>query len=164
MDQIGGAGCKEAAQRRITYDDDGADDHGPEVIDAKEAAEEFSAGSKTGCCIGNKKQDDDDGCNGVEYVFIVVITLREKIRNRNGIDMMGISTNSFGNDEPVDIGPQSQSDGGPGSVSDSRKVSDAGQSHQKPAAHIRGFGAHGGDKGTQLSAAEIKITDIVVLL
>src|SRR5699024_2468202 len=76
----------------------------------------------------------------------------------------GVDTDSLGNDEPVEIRTDGKTNGCPCSVRNTGEVSDAGQTHEEPAAHVRGFGTHSRYKGTKLSAAQVKVIYILIFL
>ena len=64
----------------------------------------------------------------------------------------------LGHDEPVQIGADGQAHGGPEGVADTGDVGQARNAQQQPGGHVAGLGAHGGDIGAQLSAAQIELS------
>ena len=77
---------------------------------------------------------------------------------------MGVNTDSLGNDEPVEISTDGKTDSCPRRVCHTCQVSNTGQTHQKPAAHVGCFRTHGCYKGAQFSAAQIEVVYVVVFL
>ena len=115
-------------------DNDGTDNHGCQVINAKQRGEQLSAGSKSACCIRDKK--DDMYCcalwplrtktslpcpgaslpYGLSFVFIM-IPFGKEIRNRNGSNLLAVAAYLFGNKKPVQPGRHYRSVYGTGRVS-----------------------------------------------
>ena len=165
LHQVGGTGCQEAAGYGIAHDDNGADDHCQNIVHAEDAAEQFAAGSEAGCCVGNEEHDDNNGRDTHEDIFVITVSAGEKVRHGDGVIChVGVDTDSLGNDEPVEIRTDGKTNGCPCSVRNTGEVSDAGQTHEEPAAHVRGFGTHSRYKGTKLSAAQVKVIYILIFL
>lgn len=165
LDQVCGACRQKTARCRIANDDNGGDNHRPNIVHAEQAAEQFPAGSEAGGCVRDEEYDDDDGGNAHEDVFMITVSAGEKVRDSDGVVRhMGVDTDPLGNDEPVEISTDGKTDGCPCRVCHTCQVRNAGQTHEEPAAHIGGFGTHGGDKGAQFSAAQIEVVYVVVFL
>lgn len=165
LDQVCCAGCQKAAGGGVANDDNGGNDHSPNIVHAEQTAEEFAAGSEAGCCVRDEEHDNDDGGNAHEDVFVITVSAGEKVRDRDGVVChMGVDTDSLGDDEPVEISTDGKTDGCPRRVCHTCQVSNAGQTHEEPTAHVGGFGTHGCDKGTQFSAAQIEVVYVVVFL
>ena len=116
------------AQCRIRYDNDSTDNHGCQVINAKQCREQLSAGSKSACCIRDKKDDNHKGSDAVEHVFIM-IPFGKEIRNRNGSNLLAVAAYFFGNKKPVQPGAERKADGSPCGIADAGKVGNARKPH-----------------------------------
>ena len=165
LNQVCCAGCQEAACCGIANDNNSGNNHCPNIVHTEQAAEEFTTGSKTGCCVRDEEYDNDDGGNAHQDVFVITISAGEKVRDSDGVIChMGVNTDSLGNDEPVEIRTDGKTDSCPRRVCHTCQVSNTGQTHQKPAAHVGCFRTHGCDKGAQFSAAQIEVVYVVVFL
>ena len=86
-------------------------------------------------------------CDYGKNTFVISVTVgKEQWQCRRVSADMRIITKSLGNNKPVYISSDCQSDCSPRCISRTGQVSNAGQSHQQPAAHVRGLGTHGGDE------------------
>ena len=77
---------------------------------------------------------------------------------------MSVAADSLCNDLPVDICSDGKTDGGPSCVRDTGQVRKTRETHEKPAAHVGGFRAHGCHKRSEFSSAKIKVSGVVVIL
>ena len=91
----------------------------------------------------NKENNDHCSSNQLQDPFFIMITVGKEIGNRKGIRChLRISPDSLRHHQPVYISSNSQADGRPSGICNTGQISDSRQSHQKPAAHIRGFCTH----------------------
>ncbi len=153
LDQVGGAYREEAAEGTVGYDDNGRDDHGNHIVHAEQCAEQFTAGGKAGCRIGDKEDDDDHRRDGCQDILFVAITFCKEIRYGDRSYRMGIPADLFRDYKPVQISAGSQSDHGPADIGKSGKVSQPGKPHQQITAHVGCLRAHGGNEGPEGSSA-----------
>ena len=156
--------AQEAAERAVQHNDCGAQEHGGHVVHAEHGGEQLAARRKAGSGIGDKEDDNDNGRNQGERVALVPEALGEKLGNGNGMDALGVDTQTLGNQQPVEICADSQTDGSPRRLRKTRHQRKTGQAHQKPAAHVRRLRTHRRDERTELSAAEIEILGALVFL
>ena len=63
LDQIGGRNSTETAHDCVADDDKRCYDHGNRVINPEKTVKQLAAGSKAGCGVGDKKDDDHNCCN-----------------------------------------------------------------------------------------------------
>ena len=76
-------------------------------------------------------------------------------RQRDGISrFLAVPAQSLGNDQPVDICTNRQTDRSPRGVSDPAPVRNARQAHEQPPGHIRRLRAHRRHPGAQAPAPE----------
>ena len=94
----------------------------------------------------------------------ITVSVFEKSRQRDGIVcFVGITAQAFCNDQPVEIGTDCKPDRSPAGLSTTGKIRNTGQSHQKPAAHVRCFRTHCSYNRPEFTATQIKIRNIIVL-
>ena len=149
LDKICGGCGKESAQCCIADDDQCTDDHGNLIIDPEHAGKKLSAGGKTGSGIRDKKDYDENSTDRLENFFLITVAVAEKGWKGNRISCyMSIAADSFCYDPPVQISTDGKSDGCPAGIGNSGQISKSRKSHQKPTAHVRSFGTHGGNKRT----------------
>ena len=90
--------------------------------------------------------------------------VREELGNSDRVVRSNaVSAESLGDDKPVEVGTDGQTDGGPGGLRQATHHGDGRKTHEEPAAHVGGLRAHGGDQGTQLTAAEEEIARGLIL-
>ena len=157
LDQVCRRYRQKPAQDRVADDDHGAHDHGHMVIHPKEAVEEGAHRLKAGGRIGDEENQNDHRRNAREHMAVVPVAAGEKVGNGDGPGADRIAAQPFGHDQPVEIGADRQSDGGPPGFRDAAEISQPRQTHEQPTAHIRRFCAHGRNDGSQLPAAQIEL-------
>ena len=157
LHQVGGGGSHEAAGGGVGHDDSGGDDHSDAIVKAEQGGEQLAAGGEAGGSVGDEKDHDDHGGDAQEQVAVVLEAAFEEIGHGICTDVFGVSTQALGHNEPVQIGTDADAEGSPGDVADAGGVGQAGQTHQQPGGHIRRLGAHSGDQGTQLTAAQVEV-------
>ena len=86
----------------------------------------------------------------------------QELRHGDGFQIGRIPPQPPGHNEPVQPGAQRQADGGPAGRGDAGEIGKARHSHQQPAGHIAGFGAHGRDQRAHFAAAKVEIGAVVV--
>ena len=157
LNKVRRGGRQEAAHRGIEHDDDRADDHRRVIVHAEQGVEELAAGGEAGSRVGYEENNNHERGDQGQHVLLIAVAVGEELRDRDGAGGLGISAEALGHDQPVEIGARRKTDGGPAGIRDAGEIGDAGQAHQEPAAHIRGFRAHGRDQGPELSAAQVEI-------
>ena len=162
LDEVGGGDSPEAAQNGIAHDDQRRHDHGGHVVHAEQAVEQLAAGRKAGRRVGHEEHDDDDRAQCVEQIALVMEPQGQELRHRDGVQIGGIAPQPPRHDEPVQPGAQRQTNGRPARGRDAGEIRQARHSHQQPAGHIAGFGAHGCDQRTHLAAAEVEVRAVLV--
>ena len=163
LDQISGTCGQKSAQGSVSHDNDGTYDHGRHIRNTEECGKEFAAGSESGRSVRYKENYDHDGRNCQQGIAFIPVAVCKKRWDRNGIIcFVGIAAQTFCDDEPVQISSDSKSDGSPSCFGTAGQICDTRQTHQKPAAHVRGFGTHSSHDRTKLSSTQIKITGVVV--
>jgi len=78
----------------------------------------------------------------------------EEVRDRDGVDLHAVAAQPLGDDEPVEIGADRETDGRPAGAGEAGPVGEAGQAHEQPAGHVRGLGAEGRDPRAQRAPAQ----------
>ncbi len=101
LNKVCGAGCKKSAESRVNDDDERTNQHRRHVRRIKQSAEELSASGESGRSIGNKENDNDNRCDSSQKIFLVPIPFGEKLRQRNSITLLAVTTNSSCNEKPV---------------------------------------------------------------
>ena len=71
------------------------------IIHAKERLKQFAAGRESGCRIGDKENQNDDSRNSHKEIFLIVVSMREKVRNGNRMIVLGINPQALCNKQPV---------------------------------------------------------------
>ena len=151
---------QETACHGISDDDNRADDHGKMIIYVKQRRKEFPDRRESGCGIGNEKDHDDECRDQREDLRLIPETIGEKLGDGKGVVCcQRVAAKPFGYDQPVNVGADRKPQSGPDRLRYAGEIGKAGKTHQKPAAHIRCFRAHGSDKGAELPAAQVEITD-----
>ena len=79
------------------------------------------------------------------------------------MELGGIEPQALCHDEPVQVSTQGQTDGRPAGLGHAAEQGQTGHAHQQVGAHVRSLGAHGGDNGAQLAAAQVEVLGVVVL-
>ena len=162
LDEVGGGHGAEAAQNRIAHDDERRDQHCGHVIHAEQAVEQLAAGRKARRRIGHEEHDDDDRAQCVQQVALVMEPQGQKLRDRDGVQIGRIAAQTPRNDEPVQPCAHGQTDGRPARRCNAGQVGQTRHSHQQPAGHIAGFGAHRCDQRSHFAAAKVKVGAVVV--
>ena len=162
LDQVGGGHGAEAAHDGVAHNDHGRQDHGDHVVHAKQAVEQLAAGRKAGGGVRDEEHDDDDRAQGVEQVALVMEAQRQKLRHRDGVQVCRVAAQAAGHDEPVEPSAHGKADGRPARGCNTGEVRKARHTHQQPAGHIAGLGAHGRDQRAHLTAAEVEIAAVLV--
>ena len=96
---------------------------------------------------------------------LISVSVTEKRRKRDRIaGYESVAADPFCYDPPVYVRSDGKSDGSPSGVGNTCQIGQTGKPHQKPAAHIGGFGAHCRHKRSELTPSKIKIGRIMVVL
>ena len=162
LDQVGGRHSAEAAHDGVAHDDHSGQDHGRHVIHAKQAVEQLAAGGKAGSGVRDEEHDDNDRAQRVEQVALVMEPQGKELRHRDGIQIGRVAAQAAGHDEPVEPCAHSKADGRPARRRDAGEICKARHTHQQPAGHIAGFGAHSRDQRAHRAAAEVEIAAVLV--
>ena len=162
LHQVGGGGSQESAGGGVDHDDDGGDNHSCRVVKPEQRGEQLAAGGEAGGGVGNEEDHDDQGGDGHEQVALVPEAALEEVGDGVCLHVSGVGAQALGYQQPVQVGADAQTQSGPEGVADTAEIGHAGQTHQQPGGHIRGLGAHGGDQGTQLTAAQVEVADGLV--
>ena len=162
LDEVGGGHGPEAAQNGVPHDDQCGHDHRDHVVHAEQAVEQLAAGRKARGRIRHEKDDDDDRAQSVQQVALVMEAKRQELRYRDGVEVGRIAAEPPGHDEPVEPGTQRKADGRPARRGDACQIGQTRHTHQQPAGHIAGLGAHSRDQRPHLPAAEVEVGAVVV--
>lgn len=101
----------------------------------------FSSGDEPGRGVDHEKNEDENRRDDSEKVTVVLETVLEKIRQRQGIIcQFGIIPETAGDELPVEESTDSQTQADPSGV-ETGNISVARQAHKHPTAHVRGFRA-----------------------
>ena len=156
LDQIHGGNGGETAHGGIADDDHSADDHSQHVIPAEQAVEQLSDGRQTGGHIGHEENQDHQRGDAHDDGLLLPIAFGDEGGDGDGVQLHAVAADALGHQQEVQIGAQSQADGGPAGVGHTGQVGNTGQAHQQPGGHVAGLGAHGRDQGAHAAAAQIK--------
>ena len=143
--------------------EDRTDDHCCVVLPAEDRAEQLAAGRKARSSVGHEEDQDDQRSNAHEDPVLVMVAVGEEVRNGDRADLLAVDTQTLGNEQPVEIGADCQTDRSPAGFRAAGEVGNARKTHEQPAAHVGCLGAHGSDERTELSAAEVEVADILIL-
>ena len=155
LHEVGGALRQKAAQNRIQQHEQGAHDHHGVVGVAKEAGEELAAGDEAAGGVNRKENEDEQGGDHQNDLLFLTETVAQEVGDGDGVaGDHGVGVEPAGHQQPVEVGAHGQTDGRPGGVGDAAPVGDTGQTHEQPAAHVGGFGTHGGHPGAEGAAAQ----------
>ena len=157
LDQVVVGHGQKAAQNGVDNDNHRAENHGGVVVHPEEAGEQGADGLKAGGGVGDEEDQHHQGGDAGQHVPVVVVPAGEEAGDGDGLHGDGVVPQPLGHDQPVQVGAHGQADGGPAGLGNAGDVGQARQAHQQPAAHVRGLGAHGGDDGAQLPAAQIEL-------
>ena len=124
--------------------------------------EQLAAGRKTRGRIRHEEDDDDDRAQSVQQVALVMEAKRQELRYRDGVEVGRIAAEPPGHDEPVEPGTQRKADGRPARRGNACQIGQTRHTHQQPAGHIAGLGAHSRDQRPHLPAAEVEVGAVVV--
>ena len=162
--KVGGRSGEETAGCRVADNDDGRNNHCPEVIHPEQAGEQLTAGGEARSGVRDEKDQNDQCGQAHQDTAFIAKAVVEEIGNGDGIaGDVRVQADTLGDDKPVDIGADGQADCRPTGVRDAGQIGQAGQTHEQPRTHVRGFGAHGGDERAKFTAAQVKVIGIVVL-
>ena len=156
LDQVHGGHGVEASDGGIADNDDGPDDHRRHVVPAKEAVEELADGGKARGYIGHEKDQNNQGGNAHDDGLFLPIALGDEAGNGDSVQLHAVAAELFGNQQEVQVGADSQADGGPAGVRHAAEVRKARDAHEQVAAHVGGLGAHGGHQGADAPAAQVE--------
>ena len=156
LNQVRGGYCHKASHDRVTDNYHCACYHCSVIVYAEQAVEQGSHCLESGGGVGNKENQNYDGGNTHQYVPVIPVTAGEKVRYGNGPACYGIAAQALGNNQPVEICTNSQTNGGPACIRDAGQGCNSRQTHEKPAAHIRSLGAHGSYQCAQFAASQIE--------
>ena len=157
LNQVGSRYCQKTAQHSVGNDNRRTDQHCHMILYTEQALKQSADGLKTGSGIGHEKDNDNDGCNTGQKILLIPVSLGEEIGNRDGSCLHRIAAQPLGNEQPVQIGTQCQSDGGPACICHAGQICYPGQSHQQPAAHVGSLGTHRSHQCSQFSSAQIEV-------
>ena len=157
LDQVGDGSRPKTAQNGVAHDDDSAHRHAQHIVPAEQRGKQLAAGGKAGGCVGHEKHQDDQGRQTLQQPPSVSEALGEELGHGDGAQLSAVAAQALGYQQPVEIGAQRQARRRPEGVGQAVEKGQSGQAHQQPGAHVRGLGAHGGDIGAQLAAAQVKI-------
>ena len=162
LHEVGHGRGQKSAENGVSGNDHGADEHAGDVVEAAERGEELAAGSEAGGGVGNEEDDDDERRNAHEQAARVVEAAGEEVGNGDGVYFFAVHAQSFGHDEPVEVGAYGKADGRPAGFGNAGEQGEAGQAHEQPGGHVGGFRAHGGDDGPHFAAAQIVFMGVAV--
>ena len=111
-----------------------------------------------------KENNDDYSSDAFYKSAAVTVAVGKKVGNGNGINLEGVLVQTLCNNQPVEISAQRKAYYRPCGVSQTAEICKTGDTHQKPAAHVGGFGAHCNHNRAELAAAEVKVLRTVVAL
>ena len=128
---------------------------------AEQAGEQLAAGDKAAGGIDGKENENEYRRDHQNDLFLLVETVAQKVGHGDGVTGdHGVGVEPAGHQQPVEVGAHRQTDCRPRGVGNAAPVGHTRQAHEKPTAHIRGFGTHGGHPGAQRTATQEVIAGI----
>ena len=150
LDEVGEADRFEAAQQGVYQDYNSGYDQTDHVscfvlgAGAEHVGEELGSRGESRGGVYREEYDNDDGGYYLEYASLVVeAVLKEAGDSQRVVGDYRILSEPSGHDEPVEDGSDQQTYGDP-YLACAGYIDSAGQTHQQPAAHIRGLCREGG--------------------
>ena len=153
LDEVRGRCREESAERAVEHDDDRAGDHGVGVGNIEQRGKEFTAGGESRRGVWHEENYDEDCGNKCDDVMLIAEALTKEIRERDRIDFLRIDTESFRDEEPVQVCTHRQAERRPECLRNTRHQGNRRKSHQEPGAHVGSLRTHRGNDRTELSAA-----------
>ena len=101
LDAVSGRHCHKAAHDSISYNNNGAYDHGDVIICSEQAGEQGSDSLKAGGGVRNKDNQDDDRGDAHQDILLIMIPFGKEIRDRDRITGDGIAADTIRHDQPV---------------------------------------------------------------
>ena len=137
--------------------DDRTYDHSGNIINPEQAGKQFSACGESGGCVRYEKYNDKNRSDRLKDLTLISVSVTEKRRKRDRIaGYESVAADPFCYDPPVYVRSDGESDGSPSGVGNTCQIGQTGKPHQKPAAHIGGFGAHCRHKRSETYALQDK--------
>ena len=159
-DHQGGLHGVSPAHRQEATDEgvgDGGCGTGPQgglVAHAEGAFEQAGTGNHAGGAVDGEEHQDHQGREDAQDAAVVLETVGEIVRQSQGVAVvLGLHTQTAGNEQPVEVGTDDQADGDP-ALGDASNEDGARQAHQQPAAHVGGTGGQRGNEAADATAAE----------
>ena len=144
----------EAAEEGVEYDDEGTDQKGVEVGQTEDSIEKLAGCNESGGCINDEEKNDEEGADEAQAVLLFFETVRQIVRDGERIIRdLRVVTKACGDEDPVRPCTDDEADACP-EGREPVQVRIARQSHQHPAAHIRGFRTHGCQPWSQFAVSK----------
>src|SRR5690606_33131211 len=133
---IGPAHSQEATNKHIADGGNGTDPERGAVRHAKHAFEQACTCNHAGSTVNRKENQNDKSRNNTQDFFLVVKTIREIIRQGQGVVLdFSMYPQTTSDQQPVEPGTNDQTDGNP-HLRQTGKINRTGQTHQEPATHV----------------------------
>ena len=141
--KVRGGNSEESAEDSVADNDDRAENHSYVIFNVEQAVEQCTDRFKSGSGIRNKENQDDKGCNNRNMMLAVIVSSREKVRDRKSTDLIGITAKLACDKKEVKICTDSKSDRCPADFRNTREVCQSRKAHQQVRTHIRCLSTHG---------------------
>ena len=132
LDEVCRRYCHETAHYGVCHDDDGTGNHADMVVIAEERLQQCAYSLEARRCVRHEEDEDHDSRDTHEDVAVVVETLREELRNRHGIDAHGVATEATGDEEPVEVSSDTETQNGPEGIGKTGDEGKARYAHEEP--------------------------------
>ena len=101
LNQICGRNSHKSTHNSISDNHYSAYNHGCVVVKAEQTVKKSSDCLKAGCGIGNKENQDNDGRNAHQNIFLIPIPAGEELGYGDSVADNGIPAQPFCNNQPV---------------------------------------------------------------
>ncbi len=154
LDEVGHDHGQIAADDGVGEHDGRADHHGQVVVPAEQGGEELADRHEAAADVHAEEHEDDQRRDGGDDVLLVVEALGEEVRHGDRVTgHHRIAAQSLGDDLPIEVGADRQSERGPQRIRGTGEVGETGQSHEQPSAHVGSLGAERGQPRSDATPA-----------
>ena len=162
--KVGGACRKEPAYARVQYDYARAYYHCKMIVPPEQLLKKLSASREARRGVRYEKHQYYHRRDAEDNVLPLAVAFREEVRKRYRVYPVRVHAQPLRYEQPVEVCSDRKSYRCPAYLRAAAEIRKSRKSHEQVAAHIGSFRAHCRYYGSKLSAAEIKVSDIVVLL
>ena len=154
LHEIRSAFRKEAAEDGVKQNKHSSQNQHGYVGCAEQGGKEFSASDEAAGRVNGEENQNEHRGKKHNALILFTKTVGKEFGQGDGIVCANaVTAKTLGYDEPVEVGSYRKTEGRPKGIGKTAPIGDAGKPHQKPSAHIRGFGTHGSYPRAERSAS-----------